>query len=42
MTEETGKRTTGRKILFFFLRFVLISLILYAAWLLIGRFVSRP
>jgi hypothetical protein len=38
MIEETGKRTAGGKILIFFLRFVLISLILYAAWLFIGRY----
>ena len=38
MTEDTEKRLPLRKILIFFLRFVIVSLILYAAWVFIGKY----
>jgi hypothetical protein len=38
MTDKRERRPISRKILIFFVRFVLASLILYSAWMLIGKY----
>ncbi len=38
MTEERERRPDTKRILIFFVRFVIVSLVLYTAWMFIGKF----